>query len=160
MHLEIRQALPEDAAACVHMRGMTRENAVSAERLRDCGITEQSWAEDIRADALPGYVCHSEGKLLGYAFGARSRGEVVVLALLPEAESQGLGSRLLALVVQELRASGRTRLTLGCSPDASTRSYGFYRHLGWRSTGTFDRAGDEILELLGPAATPADPSGV
>jgi hypothetical protein len=26
------------------------------------------------------------------------------------------------------------------------RSYGFYRHLGWRSTGSFDDRGDEILE--------------
>jgi GNAT superfamily N-acetyltransferase len=148
MQLEIRRALPEDAAACVQMRGMTRENAVSPERLREYGITEQSWAEDIRANALPGYVCHSQGKLLGYAFGARSTGEVVVLALLPEAESQGLGRHLLALIVQELRATGHTRLFLGCSPDASSRSYGFYRHLGWQSTGTFDHAGDEVLELL------------
>ncbi len=157
--LEIRRALPEDAAACVHMRGLTRENAVSPERLRHYGITEQSWAEDIRTDALPGFVCHSKGRLLGYAFGARAIGEVVVLALLPEAESQGLGSRLLALLVQELHASGHTRLFLGCSPDPASRSYGFYRHLGWRSTGTFDRAGDEILEHLGTATSPAVPGG-
>jgi len=148
MHPEVRRALPEDAAACLQMRGMTRENAVSPERLREYGITEDSWAEDIRTHALPGYVCHSEGKLLGYVFGARSSGEVVVLALLPEAEAQGLGRRLLALIVQELRGSGHTRLFLGCSQEASSRSYGFYRHLGWRSTGTFDRAGDEVLELL------------
>ena len=141
------------------MRGLTRENAISAESLRHYGITEQSWAEDIRTDALPGFVCHSDSKLLGYAFGARASGEVVVLALLPEAESQGLGSRLLTLLVQELHASGHTRLFLGCSPDTSSRSYGFYRHLGWQSTGTFDRAGDEILEHLSPAALPAVPGG-
>jgi len=159
MRLEIRRALPEDAPACVHMRGLTRENAVSPERLRQYGITEQSWAEDIRTDALPGFVCHSEGKLLGYAFGVRATGEVVVLALLPEAESQGLGSRLLTLLMEELRASGHTRLFLGCSPDPTSRSYGFYRHLGWQSTGTFDRAGDEVLEHLGPEALQAVPGG-
>jgi len=26
--------------------------------------------------------------------------------------------------------------------------YGFYRHLGWRSTGTFDAAGNEVLEYI------------
>ena len=159
MQLEIRRALPEDAPACVQMRGLTRENAVSPETLRRYGITEHSWAEDIRTDALPGFVCHSAGKLLGYAFGARASGEVVVLALLPEAESQGLGSRLLTLLVQELRASGHNRLFLGCSPDPSSRSYGFYRHLGWQTTGTFDHAGDEILEHLGTAPSPAVPGG-
>ncbi len=159
MRVEILNAVPEDAPACVYMRGLTRENAVSPERLRQYGITEQSWAEDIRTDALPGFVCRSGGKLLGYAFGARATGEVVVLALLPEAESQGLGRHLLALLVQELRASGHTRLFLGCSPDPSSRSYGFYRHLGWQSTGTFDSAGDEILEHLGSTALPALPGG-
>lgn len=43
---------------------------------------------------------------------------------------------------------GHTRLFLGCSPDPESRSYGFYRHLGWRSTGTYDQYGDEILEMF------------
>ena len=159
MQLNTRRAVPEDAPACVLMRGLTRENAISPETLRRYGITEESWAEEIRTDALVGFVCHTEGKLLGYAFGARSSGEVVVVALLPEADSQGLGRRLLTLLVQKLQASAHTRLFLGCSPDPSSRSYGFYRHLGWRSTGTFDKAGDEILELLSPVALPAFTSG-
>lgn len=146
-HHTIRRAVPEDAPACVRLRGMTRENAVSVERLHAYGITEQSWAEGIRGNILPGHVCHSQGRLVGYAFGDRQTGEVVVLALLPDAESQGLGRRLLGLVVEDLRAAGHARLFLGCSPDAATRSHGFYRHLGWRSTGTFDRGGDEVLEL-------------
>ena len=159
IHLEIRRALPEDAPSCEHMLELRRENAISPERVRHYGITEQSWAEDIRTDAFPGSVCHSKSKLLGYPFGARASGEVVVLALLPQAESQGLGSRLLTLLVQELLASGHTQLFLGYLPDTSSRSYGFYRHLGWQSTGTFDRAGDEILEHLSPAALPAVPGG-
>ena len=155
MQLQIRQAHPKDAPACVHMRSLTRENAISPERLRRYGITDQSCAEGIRTGALPGFVCHSEGKLLGFAFGDRSSGEVLVVALLPEAEAQGLGSRLLAHVIQKLRGLGHHRLFLGCSPNPSSRSYGFYRHLGWRSTGTFDHAGDEILECLSVAVAPA-----
>lgn len=153
----IRRALPEDVPACIRLRAMTRENAVSAECLRAYGITEQSWPDSVRSHKLPGHVCHAQGRLMGYAFGDSHTGEVVVLALLPEAESQGLGRRLLALVVHDLRAAGHARLFLGCSPDAATRSYGFYRHLGWRSTGTFDRAGDEILELLVTTGMTANP---
>ena len=36
---------------------------------------------------------------------------------------------------------------LDCSPDPKVRSYGFYRHLGWQSTGALDTHGDEILEF-------------
>ena len=63
-------------------------------------------------------------------------------------ENQGIGRSLLNRVVRELKTFGFNRLFLGCSPDSSTRSYGFYRYLGWRSTGTFDAAGDEVLEYF------------
>jgi len=69
-----------------------------------------------------------------------------VLALLPEFENQGIGRNLLNLVVTELAGFGHSRLFLGCSPDPESRSFGFYRHLGWLSTEKFDKHGDEILE--------------
>ena len=152
--MNYRTAQPEDAAACVALRGKTRENAVSPERLRAMGITVASWGEDIRSGALPGHVCTVQGQIVGYCFGASATGEVVVLALLPDFENQGIGRALLHRVVTHLRGLGRARLFLGCSSDPTSRSYGFYRHLGWRSTGTFDTHGDEVLELL-PGPTPA-----
>jgi GNAT superfamily N-acetyltransferase len=148
----LRRAIPEDAAACVLLRGRTRQNAVSAERLRAVGITAESWAADIASGTLPGWVAHESGAdgegLVGYCFGHPATGEVIVLALLPEAEGRGLGKQLLDRVVANLRAAGHGRLFLGCSADPATRSHGFYRHLGWRSTGRFDAHGDEVLELL------------
>ena len=145
---EFRPAVAADAAECVRIRGLTRENAVSVERLRSAGITVASWAHDIATGALPGFVCESEGAIIGYCFGCTATGEVVVLALLPAYESQGSGRRLLAMVVEQLRSQGHTRLFLGCSPDPGCRSYGFYRHLGWRATGISDRHGDEVLEFF------------
>ena len=150
--LGIRPAVPADAAACVRLRGLTRENAISEERLRSMGITVRSWAHDIECGALPGFVGEAGGRMVGYCFGARDTGEVVVLALLPEAEGQGLGRQLLGRVVDELRGYGHQRLFLGSSADPACRAHGFYRHLGWHSTGTVDRWGDEVLELAAPAA--------
>jgi len=147
--LELRRAQPEDAAECVRLRGLTRENAVSEDRLREYGVTVQSWAADIESGALPGWVARSAGRIVGYCFGAAKTGEVVVLALHPAHEGQGLGSHLLRRVVQDLRNHGHARLFLGCSPDPQVRSYGFYRHLGWKSTGAFDAHGDEVLEFVG-----------
>lgn len=143
----VRLALPEDIAACVVLRGQTRENAISAERLAALGITVQSWADDVRSGTLTGFVCTEDATIVGYCFGDNTSGEVVVLALRPTHEGQGIGQRLLSRVVAHLAEAGHRRLFLGCAADPATRSHGFYRHLGWVSTGSFDPAGDEILEL-------------
>jgi ribosomal protein S18 acetylase RimI-like enzyme len=145
MNVTYRQAVPEDTAACLILRGKTRENAVSVERLQQAGITLESWAAGIRDGSLPGHVAVCGGEIVGYCFGDSRTGEVVVLALLPAYERQGIGRHLLGLMVAQLGRGGFKRLFLGCSSDPRTRSYGFYRHLGWRSTGTFDAANDEIL---------------
>lgn len=95
---------------------------------------------------------------MNYRFGDISSGEVVVLARLPTHEGGGIGQRLLSPVVAHLGSAGLRRLFLGCAADPATRSFGFYRHLGWVFTGTFDPAGDEILELFTPGAEcPAHP---
>ena len=154
MTLTYRPARPEDAAECVLMRGRTRQNAASVERLRELGITAESWGEDIRRGALPGHVCVAGGAIVGYGFGAAATGEVVVLALLPEFEGRGVGRHLLHLVMNELRGVGFHRLFLGCSKDPASRSFGFYRRLGWQSTGRFDGAGDEVLEYVFDAPVP------
>ena len=145
---EYRPATAEDVPACLVLRGRTRENAIPADRLAAIGITEASWSEDVRRGVLPGYVCTVDGAIVGYCFGEVGTGEVVVLALLPDHEGQGIGRHLLGLVVDHLCQAGHARLFLGCSADPCTRSHGFYRHLGWRSTGTTDANGDEVLELF------------
>lgn len=155
MHLTHRPAVPADAPACIDLRGRTRQNAVPADRLAAYGITADSWAEGIRSGATPGHVALQGDVLVGYCFGDRDTGEVVVLALLPEVEGQGLGRDLLARVVQQLAGAGWSRLYLGCSTDPASRSHGFYRRLGWQPTGRLDGHGDEILELHLPTAASA-----
>ncbi len=145
---EYRIASPADVAECIEIRGVTRENAISAERLASMGITEASWSESVQDGSLPGVVCTFEGRIIGYCFGERHTGEIVVLALLPKHEDKGIGRTLLREVSSFLFRQGHRRLFLGCSADPASRSFGFYRHLGWRSTGEFDANGDEILEFF------------
>ena len=148
MHLTYRPAQPGDTAECVAVRGKTRENAVSEVQLRSFGITVRTWAENIRSGALPGHVCISGGSVVGYCFGSRDTGEIEVLVVLPDFEDRGIGRDLLERTSASLAELGHRRLFLGCSPIPTSRSYGFYRRLGWRSTGTFDQRGDEILEIF------------
>ena len=147
MSIEFNIAPANLTAEYIRLRGLTRENAVSEERLRSLGITAQTWAADIRSKKLQGFIAQRDQEIVGYCFGAPSTGEVVVLAIQPDFECQGIGQKLLALVVEQFRQCGHSKLILGCSSDSKVRSYGFYRHLGWRTTGTVDERGDEILEL-------------
>ncbi len=154
MDIELRPAVPEDIAACVALRGRTRENAVSAERLAALGITVDSWAGQVSRGELIGHVAWEGPQMAGYAFGELASGEVVVLALLPAYEGRGVGRQLLLRLVADLQSCGHRRLFLGCSSDPAVRSHGFYRRLGWRPTGRKDRLGDEELELLLDGAMP------
>jgi len=147
MPVDFRPATPADIAACIDVRGRTRENAVPAARLAQLGITQASWAAQVRQGELPGFVVEDEAVLVGYCFGDVATGEIVVLALLPTHEGLGLGRRLLAMTVDHLRSLGHARLFLGCSDNPAHRSHGFYRRLGWQPSGRRDGHGDEVLEL-------------
>ncbi len=148
MEFIYRPARGEDVAACIDIRGKTRENAFSVEDLAAAGVTLASWTAAVKDGSLPGYVATVDGTVAGYCFGDTETGEIVVLALLPDYEGHGVGKTLLNLVVRDLEALGFQRLFLGCARDPAVRSYGFYRHLGWKSTGTFDDRNDEILEFF------------
>jgi L-amino acid N-acyltransferase YncA len=145
--LTFRSAIPGDASLCIKIRGLTRENAFSEEALRALGITTESWSSGIRDGSCPGFVACLDGQIIGYCFGDRDTGEIVVLALLPTYEGHGIGKTLLAMMVEKLKQQGFQRLFLACSSDPNVRSYGFYRYLGWRPKGERDESGDEILEL-------------
>jgi hypothetical protein len=90
----IRPAIPSDAAACVRVRGLTRENAVSEERLRALGITVQSWAKDMEDGALPGFVCESDAQLVGYCFGAGKGRRHVKLKSVKDVQAKSLATYL------------------------------------------------------------------
>lgn len=148
MKVVYRVAVPEDAPHCITLRGKTRENSLSVQDLESLGITLDSWRSGISDGSTPGVVGIHEGEMIGYCFGDSRTGEIVVLALLPEYEGQGIGKTLLHLMIGKLKEMGFERLFLGCSADPKVRSYGFYRYLGWRATGTVDGADDEVLEYF------------
>lgn len=145
--LFFRQATPDDAAACIAIRSQTRENAFTAAELLQHGITPEAIATQIADRTICGYVCTRATDIVGYCFGALSTGEIIVLAVLPAYEHKGLGRSLLEMVLDDIRRTGADRAFLGCTTNPHARAFGFYRHLGWVSTGQYDAMGDEILEL-------------
>jgi GNAT superfamily N-acetyltransferase len=148
MPFEYKPAPADLSAEYIRLRGLTRENPITSDALRSFGITAESWARDIATGQNSGFIAQSGAQMVGYCFGNSKTGEVLVLAVLPAYEGQGVGQQLLSLLVSLLKDHGHKRLFLGCSPDPEVRSHGFYRHLGWQSTGSIDAHGDEVLELL------------
>jgi GNAT superfamily N-acetyltransferase len=96
---------------------------------------------------LAGWLCEDAGKVVGFAMGDRSSGEVVVVAVRPEYEGQGIGHRVLTSLQEWLFAAGHAQLWLRANPDPAVRATGFYRKLGWVETGCMV-GGDIVLELV------------
>jgi GNAT superfamily N-acetyltransferase len=134
------------------LRGRTRENPISRAQLAVLGITPQSTATALASGRRSSWVCVDGPSLVGFSTGDNASGEILVVAVAPEFEANGIGKRLLRCVVDALRSRGCRRLWLAASADPRTRSHGFYRHLGWRPSGGTDANGDEILDC------PRDPS--
>ena len=91
--------------------------------------------------------------VVGHCVGDAASGEVLGLSVLPDYQGQGIGRRLLSLVVEWLRTTGARRIWLAAPADSSLRAYGFYRALGWVPTGEPSGDGSEILEP-GPSGSP------
>jgi ribosomal protein S18 acetylase RimI-like enzyme len=146
MKIVLRDVTSQDFNRCIEIRGMTRDNAVPAEILHEFGVTEEAWVPLIRGNIIVGVVAESKGEVIGFCSGDTRSGEILVLALLPEYEGHGVGKNMLAEVSDKLFSRGLDKLWLAASPDPGIRAHGFYRHLGWSSTGIRDEQGDEVLE--------------
>jgi ribosomal protein S18 acetylase RimI-like enzyme len=102
---------------------------------------------------------HAAGEV-GHCEGDSETGEILGLSVIPSHRRQGIGKRLLSLVVERLRAAGAKRIWLDAPSIPASPAYAFYRALGWRPTG--ERTGDdtypgEILELPRIGHPPAQP---
>ncbi|MCG8593495.1 MAG: GNAT family N-acetyltransferase, partial [Kiloniellales bacterium] len=78
--------------------------------------------------------------------GDRSKGEVQVVAVLPDYEGRAIGKNLLDRVTAWLFSEGHQEIWLLSNPDPDVRAHGFYRKLGWHATGV--RKGDDEVMVL------------
>lgn len=144
--LTCRAMTVDDIAAVLEVRFATVENAITLEELeQDYGITPQTMAASLQSGAR-GWLCEDADRIVGFAMGDRTNGEVQVVAVLPSHEGRGIGESLLGEVCDWLFAEGHEEIWLGANPDPDVRATGFYRKLGWRRTGAM-KGGDEVLKL-------------
>jgi ribosomal protein S18 acetylase RimI-like enzyme len=93
------------------------------------------------------WECADESLVVGHCSGDLATGEVLSLSVVKDYEGRGIGRKLLSLVVGRLRAEGVQRIWLVAPVAPALRAFGFYRALGWRSTGEQREGDSEVLEL-------------
>ncbi|MBN2432639.1 MAG: GNAT family N-acetyltransferase [Acidobacteria bacterium] len=128
--MRIREISVADVPALFEVRVATRENVLSSAELTRMGITVES-VTAMLGSTHAGWLCETEGRVVGFAMGNRATGEMWVIALLPEFEGRGIGADLLTRVEKDLWAAGWPEIWLTTDVDPALRAYGFYLRQGW-----------------------------
>ena len=142
---KIRPARPEDVDATFDVRGSTRQNAISRQRLAQLGITPATVLGAMMGETYRSWVYEADGCIVGFCNAEARTGEVVVLAVQAGFEGRGIGKALLSAAVAYLERAGCQRLWLMAGANSELRSHGFYRANGWLPTGQTDAHGDEEM---------------
>lgn len=142
---QYRKTQSADVDRLFVIRARTRENPIPVERLAQMGITPAATRLGFEREQLYGWVCLCEEVIVGFCSADLKTGEVLVLALLPEFEGQGIGRQLLEHVVADLRRNGQSSIWLAADSNSGVRAHGFYRRLGWEPSGQTLDNGDEVL---------------
>jgi len=108
---------------------------------------ERRW-RNIADLGLPYLVACDAGDLLGYAYAGpyrpRSAYRYTVedsIYLAPAATGRGIGSRLLAAVIEGATRAGKRQMLAVIGDSANTASIALHRRLGFTSVGTFQSVG-------------------
>jgi len=128
--MTFREITTKDIPALFDVRTSVRENTYTREGLYRDGITEETVAEMI-GTTHGGWLCEADSKVVGFAMANGTTGELGVIAVLPEYEVQGIGSKLLLLAEAWLWAMGWEEIWLWTSLDTRLKAYSFYHNRGW-----------------------------
>jgi GNAT superfamily N-acetyltransferase len=128
--VKIREIQVADIPALFAVRVVTHENRMTLEELAAVGVTPESVRRRLES-SFRGWLCEVDDRIVGFAMGDGSTGEMEVIAVLPEFIGRGIGSALLRRVEDWLFAQGCAQLWLTTDVDPSLKAYGFYRQHGW-----------------------------
>ncbi len=142
MSLIFRRATAADIAAMSAIRLAVTENV-----LRNPGrITVQMYHDYLELLGR-GWVCTSNGAVVGFSYAARADASIWALFVHPLHEGRGIGKQLLALAADWLFEGGADVVTLGTS--ANTRADRFYSAQGWQR-GAMKDAVEVVYALRSP----------
>ena len=146
--MQIRKAMPEDAADIFDVRCSVRENHMSREELSALGIRPETVGEMIAGGDYIVPVALAGGKIVAFAMAQISESYVFALFVHPEHEGQGLGRALMQVVESGLAEHGVVEAWLCTGSEPGIRAPGFYRHLGWVDSGIMEDGQLKFSKIL------------
>lgn len=131
-NINFRQALLSDIPGIQRVRHAVKEN-----RLSDPSLVPDSDVADYITRRGRGWVCTGKDGIIGFAIVSLTDQNVWALFVDPEAEGQGIGSRLHRDMLDWYFTQTNETLWLSTSP--GTRAETFYRKAGWTETGLYGK---------------------
>ena len=122
--LHCRRATLEDIPSMSEIRLAVKENVLS----NPARVTHQMYVDYLELSGR-GWVCESNGAIIGFSYAATEDSSIWALFVRPECEGVGAGKALLALAADWLFSLGNETVTLGTA--ANTRADRFYLRQGW-----------------------------
>ena len=103
-----RVARAGDVPAIFRVRTSVVENLLTAEQLRERGITNASVVASFQKNAK-GWVAAHKGQIAGFSIADRETGSLFALFVLPSYERRGIGAKLLSRAIDWLWDAGTER---------------------------------------------------
>lgn len=128
--VQLRLASLTDVDALFTIRLAVTDNVLTRPQLADLGITPESIAEWIAAEACA-WVMEVGGEVVGFSLVDLEAGEVFALFVRPDWQGQGFGTRLLAAAEAALFRH-HALIWLITDGTHSVGANAFYRAQGWR----------------------------
>jgi ribosomal protein S18 acetylase RimI-like enzyme len=120
--MTFREISSQDIQTLFAVGTSVRENVYTREGLQRGGITEESVAAML-STTHRGWLCERNLQIVGFAMANGATGEFWVIAVLPEYEGRGIGSKLLQLAENWLWSIGWQEIWLWTSLETSLRAY-------------------------------------
>ena len=130
--MAFREATLQDIPQIQIVRHAVRENVLS-----DPGLVTDKDCADYLANRGKGWVCESNGKIVGFAIADLTEDNIWALFVDPLFERRGIGRKLHELMLDWYFSQGKNKVWLSTSPN--TRAFSFYNKAGWVETGIHGR---------------------
>jgi GNAT superfamily N-acetyltransferase len=122
--MRFRRAVPADIPSIMEIRLSVEENVLSNPAL----VTAEDCAAYLEERGR-GWVCESDGRIVGFSYAASEDHSIWALFVLPEYQGRGIGRNLLCLAVEWLISIGAEEVRL--ATETNTRAERFYSAQGW-----------------------------
>jgi GNAT superfamily N-acetyltransferase len=134
-----REASISDIPGIQIVRNSVKENQLSNPAL----VTDED-CEEFITNRGKGWVCEADHKIVGFAIADLKEKNIWALFVHPDYEGQGVGKKLLRIMLDWYFSQTQQTIWLGTAPN--TRAELFYKRAGWKVVGTHGK-GETKFEM-------------